>query len=268
MRLWNLMALVVLSAFARAEVKLQAVEYKDGDVVLEGWLAYDDAVATKAKPAPGIVVYPEWWGVGDYTKMRARKLAELGYVAFAADMYGKGKLTTDPKQAGEWAGGVAGDPAKMRRLATLAFETLEKQPMVDKTKSAATGYCFGGSCALELARTGAPLKSVVAFHAGKLAAIGSDSEALEANSKIKATVTICHGQDDGFVSAEELAKFHAQMKAAKVDYEFIAYAGAVHAFTNPNADGYKVPGVAYNAKADARSWQHMKSAFAEAFATK
>lgn len=258
-------ATLVASA-ARAEIKLQTIEYKDGDVVLEGYLAFDDAVATKSKPAPGVVVFPEWWGTTEYPKMRAKKLAQLGYVAFAADMYGKGKITDDPKQAGAWAGEFKGDAAKMHKRVEAAIDVLMKQPMVDKARLGAIGYCFGGTCALELARTGAPLKSVVAFHAGQLSAGGNDKEAAEANGKIHATLTICHGQADTFVPAEEIAKFHAQMKAAKIDYQFTSYADAVHAFTNPDADKYKIPGIGYNAKADARSWELMKSAFAEAFA--
>jgi dienelactone hydrolase len=260
------LAAMFAASVARAEIKTQAIEYKDGDVVLEGFLVFDDAVATKSKLAPGVVVYPEWWGTNDYPKMRAKKLAQLGYVAFAADMYGKGKITEDPKQAGAWAGEFKGDAAKMQKRVQAAFDVLTKQPMVDKTRLAAIGYCFGGTCALELARTGAPLKSVVAFHAGQLSAGGSEKEAQEANSKIHATLTICHGQADGFVPAEEIAKFHAQMKAAKIDYQFTSYADAVHAFTNPDADKFKIPGIAYNAKADARSWELMKSAFVEAFA--
>jgi len=207
------------------------------------------------------VICPEWWGNNDYPRARAEKLAELGYVAFAIDMYGKGKVTRDPAQAQKWSGEFYGSPTLMHERAKAGYDVLVSQAQVDSSRVAAIGYCFGGTVALELARTGVALKSVVAFHAGKLTALGDASD----NSKIQATVTVCHGQDDGFVSAEELANFHAQMKAAKVDYQFCAYAGAVHAFTNPGADSFGVPGVAYNAHADHRSWELMKSAFAEAF---
>lgn len=247
---------------ASAEVRTKVIEYEHGDVVLEGLLAWDDAVATDKTPQPGVVVCPEWWGNNDYSRGRAKQLAELGYVAFAIDVYGKGKLTKDPAQAAAWSGELYGSPEVGRGRAQAGLAVLTSQPQVDKSRLAAIGYCMGGTVALELARTGADLDVVVAFHAGKLTALGDASD----NEKIKATVTVCHGLDDAFVSAEELAGFHAQMKAAKLDYQFCAYAGAVHAFTNPNAGAFGIPGVAYNALADRRSWELMKSAFAEAFA--
>lgn len=254
-------AVLAMTSTVRAEVRTQVLEYKHGEVVLEGLLAWDDAVATPKAPQPGVIVCPEWWGNNDYSRGRAKQLAELGYVALAIDVYGKGKLTTDAGQASQWAGELYGAPQVARGRAQAGYALLASQPQVDKTRMAAIGYCMGGTIALELARTGADLKSVVAFHAGKLTAMGEESD----NAKIKAVVTVCHGQDDAFVSAEELANFHAQMKAAKLDYQFLSYSGAVHAFTNPGADKFGVPGVSYNAAADRRSWEHMKSAFAEAF---
>jgi dienelactone hydrolase len=259
-----LLVVAALASLARAEVKTKVIEYKHGDVVLEGFLAWDDALATPAKKQPGVVVCPEWWGNNDYSRGRAKKLAELGYVAFAIDMYGKGKLTEDPKQATAWSGEMYGAPKTMRERAAAGLATLVAQPQVDASRVAAIGYCFGGTVALELARSGADLRSVVTFHAGKLAALDDPAS----NSKIKATLTVCHGDADGFVSAEEIAKFRDEMKVAKVDYEFIAYAGAVHSFTNPDCGKYGIPGIAYQAKADARSWEHMQSAFREAFARK
>jgi dienelactone hydrolase len=259
------LALATLAAPARAELKTKDIEYKHGDVVLAGFLAWDDAVATTEKPQPGIVVCPEWWGNNGYPHERAKNLAQLGYVAFAIDLYGKGKLTDDPKEAAAWAGELYKDVPKMRARAKAGLDELMKQPQVDKSRLAVIGYCFGGTVALELARTGAPLKAIVAFHPGKIAADGDDKKALEDNSKIAGTVTICRGEADGFLTADEIKKFHEQMKAAKIDYQILSYAYAVHAFTNPDADKYKIPGIAYNAKADHRSWEHMKSAFAEAF---
>jgi dienelactone hydrolase len=254
----------VVASLCQAEVKTKVIEYKHGDVVLEGLLAWDDAVATPAKKQPGVLVCPEWWGNNDYSRGRAKQLAELGYVAFAIDMYGKGKLTEDPKQATAWSGEMYSAPKMMRERAAAGLATLVAQPQVDASHVAAIGYCFGGTVALELARSGADLRAVVTFHGGKLAALDDPAS----NSKIKATLTICHGEVDGFVSAEELAKFREEMKAAKVDYEFLAYAGAMHSFTNPNCGKYNIPGIAYDAKADARSWEHMKTAFKEAFARK
>jgi dienelactone hydrolase len=258
----------VTTSAAQAGVQTKTIEYKQGDLVLEGFLAWDDAVATAAKPAPGVVVCPEWWGNDEYARGRAKQLAELGYVAFSIDMYGKGKVTKDPKVATEWSGAVYADLPKSRERVALGLAQLTAQPFVDKTRCAAIGYCMGGTVALELARSGADLRSIVAFHTSSLAARGNDAEALALNQKIRATITVCHGQDDAFVQADEITKFHAQMKAAKLDYTFTSYAGAVHSFTNPKADGFGIPGVAYDAKADARSWALMKSSFAEAFAAK
>lgn len=273
MRTHKLLALfvAVFATFplvARAEVKTRVIEYKDGDVVLEGLLAWDDALASAQKPAPGVVVCPEWWGNNDYSRGRARQIAALGYVAFSVDMYGKGNVTRDPKVAGEWAGAVTKDVEVLRRRVRAGYDVLAASAEVDRTRIGAIGYCMGGTVALELARSGAPLSAVVVFHAGSLLARGDEKAANEANARIRGILTVCHGQDDAFVPAGDVDKFHAQMKAAKVDYQFVAYAGAVHAFTNPAADAAGIPGVAYNAAADRRSWELMQATFREAFARK
>lgn len=247
---------------ARAEIRTEILEYRHGEVLLEGFLAWDDQRATEKTPQPGVLVCPEWWGCNDYARSRAKQLAELGYVGFAIDVYGKGKITTDPQQASAWSSAAYADVAVLRARGKLAHDLLAARKNVDKSRLAAIGYCMGGTVALELARTGAPLRSVVAFHAGKLTSLGS----AEDNAKITAAITICHGQEDAFVTAEEIASFHEQMKAAKRDYQFLSYAYAVHAFTNPGADAFGIPGVAYDAAADRRSWQHMQLAFTEAFA--
>jgi dienelactone hydrolase len=255
---------LVLSALpAAAEVRTQVIEYKHGELVLEGLLAWDDARATEKAPQPGVIVCPEWWGNNDYVRGRAKQLAELGYVALAIDVYGKGKLTTEVAQASKWAGELYGSLEVLRGRAQAGLEQLTKQPQVDKSRLAVIGYCMGGTVALELARTGADLDAVVAFHAGKLTAMGDAAD----NDKVKGVVTVCHGQDDSFIGPEEVASFHAQMKSAKLDYQFLSYANAKHAFTNPNADKFGVNGVSYNAAADRRSWEHMKAALSEAFAT-
>lgn len=247
---------------ARAELRTRAVEYKHGDVTLEGYVAFDDTLATEKSQRPGVLVCPEWWGVTDYVRLRARKLAELGYVAFVLDPYGKGKVTTDPKQAGEWAGALYANASLMRARATAGLEQLLALPQVDKSKLGVIGYCFGGTLALELARTGADLDAVVPFHAGKLRSLGTPAD----DKNIKGLITVCHGLADAFVSDEEIAGFHADMKTAGLTYQFLGYSGAVHAFTNPDADKFGIPGIGYNAFADSRSWEHMKLAFAEAFA--
>jgi dienelactone hydrolase len=243
---------------AFAEVKTKTIEYKHGDVVLEGFLAWDDSVATEKSPRPGVVVCPEWWGNNDYSHGRAKQLAELGYVAFAIDMYGKGKVTEDPQQAGRWSGEVMKDEALARGRAAAGMKVLTDQKMVDSARVGAIGYCMGGTVALELARSGADLKAVVAFHASRISAANPED-----NRKIKGTVLVCHGADDGFVAPGEIEKFQKQMKEAGIDYVFSAYSGAVHAFTNPHADQIGMPGVKYNANADKRSWAEMKEIFGE-----
>lgn len=253
----------ILVAPAAAGLRTQTIEYEHDGVKLEGFLAWDDAKATAQTPQPGVLVCHEWWGNGQYMRTRVKMLAELGYVAFALDMYGKGKLTGDAKQAQAWSTELYGDLERSRGRARAGYDVLAKQPQVDPKRLAAIGYCMGGTVALELARTGAPLRAIVPFHAGRLSSLGSPDD----NARITGTITVCHGGDDAFVTAEELAAFTEQMKAAKIDYQFLSYAGAVHAFTNKETDSYGIPGVAYNAKADARSWEHMKLALAEAFVT-
>lgn len=258
-----LIATFFFSHLGCAAVQTKAIEYKDGDLVLQGFLAWDDSVATEKTPAPGVLVCPEWWGVNDYSRSRAKQLAELGYVAFAIDMYGKGKVTTDPKQVGQWAGEVMKDEKVRRARATAGLKVLLDQKMVDTAKVAAIGYCMGGTAALELARTGADLKAVVAFHASTYTAQNPAD-----NKNIKGTVVVCQGADDTFVPAGEGEKFKKQMKEAGVDYVLVEYSGAVHAFTNPDAGSFKLPGVEYNANADQRSWAEMKEVFREKLGTK
>jgi dienelactone hydrolase len=252
-------------AAAQAAVQTKSIAYKVGDAAFVGTLAWDDAVATEKSPAAAVLVCPEWWGCNEYAISRATQLAELGYVAFAIDMYGSGpdgkaKTTVDAMQAGEWAGGVFKDPAGLQARVTAGFEALTSQKIVDKTKVAAIGYCMGGTVALALARTGADVKAVVAFHASNVSAADETT-----NAKIKGTIMVCHGQEDAFVKPGELDTFHAQMKAAKVDYVLSTYSGAVHAFTNPKADSFGIPGVAYDKNADVRSWTAMKALFEEKF---
>ncbi|MCW5765384.1 MAG: dienelactone hydrolase family protein [Phycisphaeraceae bacterium] len=243
---------------AMAKIKTEVVEYQIDGQKFQGFLSYDDA---DDRPRPGVVVFPEWWGCNDYARTRAEMLAAMGYIAFAADMYGQGRTTADSKQAGAWAGEVFGDNAALRRRAAAALAQLAGHKLADRTRLAAIGYCMGGTVATELARTGADLKAVVAFHASTFA--GKDAAA---NKDIKAVVMICHGAEDDFVKPEEITNFHAFMKEAGKRFVFISYSGAVHAFTNPNADKANIPSVRYNADADRRSWRHMRDLFEEVFA--
>ena len=253
--------LSISAAAARAEVKTKAVPYEHGGGKFTGFLAWDDAKTSDKTPQPGVLVFPEWWGNNDYAHTRARQLAELGYVALAVDMYGEGRVTKDPAQAQKWSGELYGDVNLLRARAQAGMAQLVAQAQVDRARIAAIGYCFGGTVALELARTGADLCAVVAFHAGKLGSLGKPED----SARITAAVTICHGQNDDFVSKDDIAAFHAQMKGSKHPYQFLSYSGAVHAFTNREADSFKIPGVAYDATADHRSWGHMRQALEDAF---
>jgi dienelactone hydrolase len=263
--------LAVVPATLHAKIVTEKIEYRDGDAVLEGFLAYDDSVKPEDR-RPGVLVCHEWWGGGGsnaYAQSRAEQLAGLGYVAFALDMYGKGRNTDDPKQAGAWAGEVFADAEAMRRRAALGLKVLAEHERVDRERLAVIGYCMGGTVALELARSGLEhtqsLRVVVAFHASTLAAKGSAEEIMKANANIKGSVLVCHGAVDQFVKPGELQAFGDQMEAAKVDYQVVHYGGAVHSFTNPGADAHKMASVGYDEKADRRSWGHMRMLMDEKF---
>lgn len=261
--------IIMLLAFAAtalpsfAKIVTRSVAYEHAGVKLEGYLAYDDAKPETEK-APGVLIIPEWWGLNDYVKGRAEKIAQLGYVAFAADMYGAGVATTDPKKAGELAGPFYGQPLMAER-AQAGLDALRRNPRVDPARVAAIGYCFGGSTVQALAYSGAPLAGIVSFHGG-LIPVPAD-----AATKTKAKILICHGAIDPFVKKEALDAFLKSMNDGKFDYQFISYAGALHAFTNPDADkaaANGLNGVGYNAAADRRSWSHMKTFFKELFSAK
>ena len=244
-----------------ADVVTKPVAYEHGGVKLEGYLAYDDAVASKERKAPGVLVIPEWWGLTEYPKGRAEQLARLGYVAFVADMYGAGVTTTDAKKAGELARPFYGK-ALMHERAGAALDQLLATGLVDTGRVAAIGYCFGGSAALALAYSGAPVAGVVSFH-GSFFPVPEDAAA-----KTKAKLLICHGAIDPLIERDELANFIKSMDSGKFDYQFVSYAGAMHAFTNPGADKLAAANnltgkVGYNAAADRRSWDHMKLFFKE-----
>ena len=251
-----LVTLALLTHSAFAKIKTETVEYKDGETTLEGFVAYDDALDA---PRPGVLVIHDWTGLQDYTKSRAKQLADIGYIAFAADIYGKGVRPTDPKECAVQAGSYKKDLPLLRRRVTLGFDQLLKRPGIDAQRTAAIGYCFGGTTVLELARSGAPLAGVVSFHGG----LGTAMPAAEGG--VKAQVLICHGADDPFVKPDEVAAFKAEMEKAKVKMEFIAYPGAVHAFTKPEAGSDNSKGAAYNAEADKESWKAMKGFFAKVF---
>lgn len=262
-RLFLVGLLAAASVSLNAKIVTKPVAYEHAGTKLEGYLAYDDAKVTPGAKAAGVLVVPEWWGLNDYTKTRVRQLAELGYVAFGTDMYGAGVATEDPKKAGELAGQFYGKPLMAER-AQAALDQLLGTGLVDGARVAAIGYCFGGSTVQALAYSGAPLAGIVSFHGG-LIPVPADAAA-----KNKAKILVCHGAVDTLVKPEDVAAFQQAMNAGKFDYQFVSYAGAVHAFTNPGADAIakatKLP-VAYNAAADRRSWALMRSFFGEIFGT-
>ena len=212
-------AIAAACGFAQAKVVTKSIAYEQGGQKLEGYLAYDDA---KSGARPGVLVVPEWWGLNDYVKSRARQLAEMGYAAFAADMYGDAKVTRDPKQAQEWSSAV-GNGGLMAPRSKAALEVLKEQPQTDKSKLAAIGFCFGGSTVLQLAYSGEPLAATVTFHGGLMA---PKEEQL---SQIKSPILILHGAEDGFVKPETMDQVRTSLDKAKVDWYMVTYANAVHA---------------------------------------
>lgn len=246
---------VLLAAPSQAALKNQPVEYKHGDVVLQGYFAWDDSFKGRR---PGVVVVHEWWGHGPYSRRRADELARLGYLAFANDMYGKGKYATSHEEAGKLAGAVRGDRKLMRARALAALKTLGEHPLADAAKTAAIGYCFGGTTVLELARMGADLKAVASFHGGL------DTPSPAEPGGVKAKVLVLHGADDAHVNPTVPA-FQDEMRRAKADWQLVSYGGAVHSFTVKEAGSDPSKGMAYDEKADARSWEALKDLLAEAF---
>jgi dienelactone hydrolase len=249
-------ALLTASTTAIAAVQTKAVTYKQGDTTLEGYLAWDDASTGKR---PGVLVVHQWMGLTQNERMRAEMLARLGYVAFAADIYGKGVRPTTPQEAGVLAGKYKGDRALYRARLKAGLDELLANPMVDAARVAAIGYCFGGTGALELARSGAAVAGVVSFH-GAL-----DTPTPEDAKNIKAKVLVLHGADDPYAGIDQVAALEKEMRAGGVDYEVVLYGGAVHAFTQKEAGNDNSKGAAYNEKADRRSWQAMQDFFAEIF---
>lgn len=251
-----IVAVAMLTSSLGAAMKTETISYEQGGTQLRGFLAYDDAIQGKR---PGIVVCPEWWGLTDYARHRAEMLAELGYVAFAADLYGEGKTTEDPAQAGTWAGALKKNRPLLRERVNAAFEQLKKNEFVDATKTGAIGYCFGGTTAIELGRSGAEVRGIVAFHAGL------DSPNPADGKNIKGSILVCHGGNDTFSPEKDIDAFKQEMRENHVDWQMNIYGGAVHAFTNPDADKHGIPGIAYNAEADHRSWDDMKHFFNDLF---
>ena len=255
-KLIALSAALFCAVIAHAAIHTETVEYQLGDTTLAGFLAYDDAIKGAR---PGVLIVHQWKGLTDYEQKRAEMLAKLGYVAFCADIYGKGVRPTTPQTAGAEAGKYKSNRALLRQRVNAGLDTFRKQKVVDATRIAAIGYCFGGTTVIELARSGADLAGVVSFHGGL------DSPAPADGKNIKCKVLACHGADDPYVPAKDLEAFETEMRDSGADWRLIKYGGAVHSFTDWNSKGANSTGTAYHEKADKRSWEDMKAFFAECF---
>jgi dienelactone hydrolase len=255
----SLLTLALYQSAAWAAIKTETITYKVGDKTFKGYLAYDDASKTKR---PGILVVHEFWGLNDYARKRAEQLAGLGYVAFAADMFGDGKVTEHPKEAGAMAGAVRTNQKEWLARGNAGLTILREHPLVDGKNLAAIGYCFGGSTALALANSGADIKAAVSFH-GALP-IPTDDDV----KSIKAKILICHGAADSFIKEDTIQKMRGMYDKSRVDYQMIYYGGAVHSFTVREADSKDMPGIRYDPAADRRSWAAMRGLFNEVFDAK
>lgn len=245
---------VALGTPAFAAVKTKKVEYKYDGVTFVGHLYWDDAGKEKR---PGVLVVHEWWGLNDYAKMRAEMLAKMGYVAFACDMYGDGKVAEHPEDATKMATMVRNNIEVWRGRAKESLKQLTDFELTDAKRCAAIGYCFGGTTCLQLAATGADLKAVVTFHSALPKLKPEEAKA------IKAKVLVCHGADDKFIPAQAIADFKKALTDAHVALDFQEYKGAVHSFTVKEADARKLDGMKYDKDADEKSWAAMKKLFDE-----
>jgi dienelactone hydrolase len=239
---------------ASAEPKIvgKTVEYTAQGAFMKGYLAYDENIKGKR---PGVLVVHEWWGLNDYARKRAQMLAELGYTALAVDMYGDGKQAVHPDDAGKFVSELMKNFDVARTRFTAGMDFLKQQDTVDPSRIASIGYCFGGDVVLNMARQGVDLKGVASFH-GSLTPVKSFQPGM-----VKAKILVLHGADDKFVTPEQVEAFKQEMKAAGADFKFISYPGALHSFTNPEADAlgrkFNMP-IAYNANADKKSWDELK----------
>lgn len=241
-------------------IKYEEISYKDGEVNLKGVVYYP---AKQKDKRPAILVVPEWWGLNEYVKSRAKMLAELGYVAFAVDMYGNGLVADNPTDAQTNAANFYGDPSLIKSRMQAAYNTVTQLEKVDVAKVSAIGYCFGGTVSLFAASLGVPLETVVSFHGGLT---GFQASPAMQNTE----VLICHGTSDSFVPQADIDNFHKQMEQNKITYQFKSYENATHAFTNKESTEvgkkFNMP-ISYNEEADKASWKDMMAFFKMYFPT-
>lgn len=251
------LSLALIPFAAEADMEKKSIDYRDGDAQLQGLLVQKKADGDSKRPA--VLICHQWMGLTEYEEMRAEMLADLGYVVFALDIYGKGVRPADRGEAAQMAGKYKGDRDLLRGRAKAGLRALLEQPNVDTEKVAVIGYCFGGTTALELARSGAEVAGVVSFHGGLSTPDPTDAQ------QIQGTILALHGAVDPHVPVEEVLAFGKEMEEADVDWRLVSYGGAVHAFTQKHAGDDPSTGVAYDEKADQRSWQAMRSLFDEVF---
>jgi dienelactone hydrolase len=250
--LFSLSGMLLFCAAGQAAVQSKPIDYKDGETALRGQLFWDDALEGKR---PGVLVVHEWWGLNDYARDRARQLAELGYVAFAVDMYGVGKVTEHPDEAGAWMKAINANVDAWVARAEAGLKVLKSQPTVDISRLAAIGYCFGGATVLEMAYAGLDVAGVVSFHGAM--PLPADAQM----SGIKARILIAHGSADPFTPPEQVEALRAALDKSGADWEMLLFGGAKHGFTNPDAGTYGMDALAYDEKADRRSWRAMRLMF-------
>lgn len=235
----------------------ETLRYEADGLAMEGQLFLPDG---PAGPRPGVLVYPEAFGLGEHALGRAERLAGLGYVALACDLHGGRQVFDSFDLLGPLLAPLRSDPQRTRARAGGALDALLARPEVDPAKVAAIGFCLGGLLALELARSGADIKAAVGFHAGFGIPAPEDSK------KIVGKVLMCIGADDRGIGPEPRAAFEQEMRAAGVDWQLHLYGGVVHSFTDPGADARGRPeALRYDARADARSWAAMLGLFDEVF---
>jgi dienelactone hydrolase len=244
---------VTLTLPARAEIQTREVDYRHGNTLLQGFFAWD---AAKGK-RPGVLVVHEWWGHNEHARRQARRLAEAGYVGFALDMFGKGKLAKHPDDAMAFVREATKDPEVTRARFLAALDTLKAHEAVDTAKVGAIGYCFGGTLVLSMARGGASLDAVASFHGG----LGNLAPA--AAGGVKARVLVLNGAADPMVTADQLGAFEREMREAGARFEVVNLEGAKHSFTNPDADAAGMEALAYSAEADRRSWEALLAMLGE-----
>ena len=245
----SLLAVTLLLSPAYAQIRGEVIEYKQGDAVLEGYIAYDDAFKGQR---PGVLIVHDWLGAGHYVRARAQQLASLGYVAFAADIYGKGIRPADAKEAAKVSGLYKNDRTLLRLRTNAGLDILRSHPRVDPDKLGAMGYCFGGMAVLELARSGSSVAGIVSFHGNLDTPDPNDAK------NIKGKVLVLHGAEDPVVPPAQVAAFQNEMRAAGIDWQMNYYSGALHNFTNPEVKSYQ-------RQADKRSFEAMKLFFHEVF---